>query len=331
MSARMKTQRSIICLVVVALLSACGNGSAVMPLQSATGGSNVTLSSLLPNAQHYGHDVYIYTGQPSSNDVTVYDRNGFTLTLKETFYAGFSMPNGMVTTPNGWWYIANAGDSNVLVYRTTKKGPIAFPSETLADYGENPVNVDVTPSRQLCAVSNSGTASRTGSVSVYAGCTNGPTRVLTYGSDVLQGEGIAIDHQGNCYWSFNDLNTQSGSIVEFTNCSGNGSLLFSGLTNAGGLAFDQRGDLYYVDQAKGVYKCGKKTPNPKSGCSLFAGVDNKVLFHPTNINFDYKDKSLWVSDAAGYIDAIDTKSGQYQLNMQALSGDPYGIAPAPGG
>ena len=51
---------------------------------------------------------------------------------------------GMVTTADGWWYIANSGDSNVLVYRTTRKGPKG-PKATLRDDGEVPVNVAVTP------------------------------------------------------------------------------------------------------------------------------------------------------------------------------------------
>jgi hypothetical protein len=326
------TVRSITFLTTVALLAGCGGSSPVPPPQSAAQTSALLSQTVKRDAQHYGNDIFIYTAQLYGNDVSVYKRSGFSLTLDETIYAGFLAPQGTVTTSNGWWYIANSGYSNVLVYKTTKQGPVAYPSETLTDYGQTPVNVDAGPSRKLVAVSNGGTSSKTGSVSVYVGGSTEPSRILTYGSDVLQGEGVAIDHQGNCYWSFNDSASKSGSIVEFTNCSGNGSVVLSGLTNAGGMVFDQSDNLYYVDQASGIYKCNK-TPKGKPGCSVFVAVDNNILFHPTNINFDHKDKSLWISDAAGYIDAVTTKGtkGKYELQDFPAPNDPYGIAPAPGG
>ena len=50
-------------------------------------------------------------------------RNSYKLKPYETLTSGFSAPMGTMTTPDGWWYIANSGDSNVLVYRTTRTGP----------------------------------------------------------------------------------------------------------------------------------------------------------------------------------------------------------------
>ncbi len=98
---------------------------------------------------------------------------------------------------------------------------------------------------------------------------------------------------------------------------------------AGGLAFDQRGDLYYVDQTNGVYQC-KRT----SQCRLFVGVGNGTnqLGVPTNINFDHRSKYLWVADATGYIVAVSSKSGAV-VKIPAVGGPsdpPFGIAPAPG-
>lgn len=319
---------TVFALAAAALLSGCAGSSPVITPQSAIETSRVLATAAFnPDAQHFGNDYrFIYTAQFYGNDLGVYKRSGSSLTPYETLTQGISAPQGTVTTVNGWWYVANGGDSNVLVYRTKKHGPTSSPVATLEDYGQDPVNVDVTPSRQLVAVSNSGSSSATGSVGIYLHRQTKPSRILTYGSDPLAGMGVAIDHQGNCYWSFNDPKTGSGSVVEFARCNGTGTLIVSGIPNAGGIVLDQSGDLYYVNQTtnrgfySGIYQC-KKT----SHCSFFVGGFGQ----PTNINFDYKQKALWVADASGYIDAVDLKTG-YVTKIQSAYGDPFGVAPEPG-
>ncbi len=155
-----------------------------------------------------------------------------------------------------------------------------------------------------------------------------PSRTLTYGTDPIQGEGIAIDSRGNCYWSFNDPVQLSGSIVVFAGCKGSGTLYKSGILRAGGLAFDRSGNLYYVDQLLGIFKC--QSP---SSCSLFTLVGIGGLILPANINFDSSQpQNLWVADAAGYIDAINLQ-GLIAYILDVLGGvtaPPIGIAPALG-
>ena len=283
-----------------------------------------------PATHFYGND-WVFSSQPSQNRVLVYNRkrNGFTLKSYETL-TGFSAPMGMMTTPDGWWYVANSGDSNILVYRTTRTGP-SGPKVTLKDEGEVPVNVAVTPDRQLVAASNaSSTASGAGSVSVYLNRQHKPSRTLTYGSSPIRGEGIAIDSSGNCYWSFNDPITLIGSIVEFAGCTGSGSLFTTGILKAGGLAFDQSGNLYYVDQLAGIFKC-----NGPSSCSLLTPIGGGIggLILPTNINFDSSTpQNLWVTDGAGFVEALNLE-GIISYVLQTVGGvlyPPVGIAPAPG-
>lgn len=320
--------------VSLALLGGCGGGSAV-PSQSPAGTLETLTQSvtMMPSANHYGEDL-MFSAQPYGDDIGVYKRSGFTLTPLTTISYGVSGPQGSVATVNGFVYVSNGGHSNVLVYRVKKKKIPKVPIETLDDYGQDPVNVAATPNRNLVAVSNGMTVTGgAGSVSVYLSRQSEPYRVLTYGSDQLQGEGAAIDHQGNCFWSFNDPNTQSGSIVEFTGCSGNGTVIVSGIPSTGGIAFDQSDDLYYINQiskgslADGVYACLKL-----SNCGPFV-TGSKYFTQPTNMNFDYKGKALWVADAAGYIDAIDLKGhgGHYGFyQFPSAYGDPYGVAPEPG-
>lgn len=311
--------RRLMHLTIAVAASGCSQGSPVNP----------TAPYFATPATHfYGND-WVYSSQPSGGEVVVYKRkrNG-TLTSYETLTSGFSTPMGMVTTPDGRWYIANSGASNVLVYHTAPTGPKG-PSATLNDDGEVPVNVGATPNQQLVAVSNrSTTGGRAGSVSVYLNQHDKPSRILTYGSHPIQGEGIAIDSNGNCYWSFNDPTTLTGSIVEFVGCNGSGTLFKSGILLAGGLAFDRSDNLYYVDQLLGIFKC--KGP---SSCNIFTPIGIGGLVIPTNINFDNrKTQKLWVADAAGYIDTVNVQ-GLIVYILDVLDGPtdpPIGIAPAPG-
>lgn len=302
------------------LLYGCAGSAAAPPVSSV---------SLLqaPAGQFYGEDLgkFIYTAQFYGEDLGVYKQKGLSLTFVKTLTQGVSSPQGTMATPSGLWYVANGGHANVLVYRTKRHSP-AGPIATLDDYGQFPSNVSVTPDRRIVAVSNFSTASGgAGSVSIYLNRRAEPSRTLTYGRRSIQGEGIAIDRQGNCYWAFKNPATHRGSIVEFVSCSGAGTVVVSSIVEAAGIAFDQRGDLYYIDQTRGIYKCQRT-----SNCALFS----TGFGLPTNLNFDHKQRHLWVADASGYIDAVDPKTGAILYTLQAVGGPsdpPFGIAPAPGG
>lgn len=283
-----------------------------------------------PLAHFYGND-WVSLSQPTNNEIVVYKRNPKTGTLKyyQTLGSGISNPMGMLSTPNGRTYVANGGDSNVPVYRSTRKG-FRGPIATLSDAGQIPTNVAVTPNRNLVAVSNqSTTTGGAGSVSVYLNRQNTPDHYLTYGSDPLQGEGVAIDSTGNCYWSFNDPDKLTGSIVEFYGCGGAGVPYATGILDVGGVAVDDAGNLYFVDQLLGIWKC--TAPN---SCVLFLQAGLGALLFPRNINFDNaQPQNMWVTDAAGYIDAVNLQ-GLLFYTLQTLGGalyPPFGVAPSPGG
>jgi hypothetical protein len=310
-------------LALSAVLSACGGASPTVPVGSGSL-ARAQLASAPPLSKSDGG--LVYTAQLYGQDAEVYRRKGLHLKPIKTLMKGLNEPQGTVTTVNGWWYIANEGDSNVLIYRTLNGRPRG-PQSSLSDYDELPVNVDVTPSRKLAAVSNYLTTDgAAGSVSIYLDRESVPSRMLTYGSDQIEGEGIAISHRGDCYWSFQDATTGSGSIVEFGGCQGTGTPIVSGIGQAGGIALDQADDLYYVDtRAARIYQC-----EHTSSCQpLLTGP--YVLVAPVNINFDLHEKDLWVADAGGYIDAINAKTGviEYQYPTGS-SNPPFGVAPEPG-
>jgi hypothetical protein len=304
----------------LAVVAGCGSGSAV---PSLTAVSPVVLTHIRPAAQHYGND-WMYSTTPGTGDASVYHKKGSNLKYDKSLSVDLSSPEGSVATRSGWWYVANAGAANVLVYRSTAKGPQGPIGTPLDDAAELPFDVAVTPSRNLVAVSNaSGVESGTGSVSVYLDRATEPSRLLTYGSDGNTGAGIAIDPHGNCYWSFNELGTASdfGSIVEFANCSGSGKLVVNSIVTAAGVAFDNRGNLYYIDETVGVYKCRGLT-----NCKLFA----TGFGLPVSLNFDANYRHLWVADATGFLDAVNPGTGSIESETPSVNGDPYGIAPSPG-
>lgn len=335
MSEHLKTMRSTIASVNVliagllsaALLCACGGG----PTASTPQLSSLDVQSALQVQPDKGSNFgrWIYSAHLYGEDLKIYEQNGSSLILFGEFTSGVKFPEGTKVTPNGWWYATNAGNSNVLVYKSKKSGPVG-PFPPLQDNGQIPVNVDALPNRRLVAVSNQGSGSVPGSVSVYLNRQTDPSRTLTYGSGPAVGMGIAIDHQGDCYWSFNGAGSGSGTIVKFTGCNGSGTLVVSGITRVGGIIFDQSGNLYYVDQTSGIYQC-KKTAN----CKNFLGLSTPGLVQPYNMNFDYKSKDIWVADLAGYIVEISGLNNPKKLQVMRYadgspSDPPYGVAPAPG-
>jgi len=332
MQIRIVHQFSLGTLALLTVLSGCNSGSSAGVPSPAKGAAPVSMAGASPDNNGKGHggkcgkgggSSLSYTAQLFGDDVKVYSGSGSGFMLECTLTQGLMEPDGIVATPNGWVYVANEGASNVLVYQT-KHGMPKGPVSSLSDYDQLPVNVDANPSRKLVAVSNnSSTSGATGSVSVYLNRQAVPSRRLTYGSDILEGQGVAISHSGDCYWSFYDSTVGSGAIVEFSGCNGSGAAIVSSITAPGGMAFDRGGNLYYVDSSTGIYKC-KKT----SSCALFA----TGFVDPVNINFDQHYKNLWVADAAGYIDVVSPKSGQieYQYSVGGSSDAPFGIAPEPG-
>jgi hypothetical protein len=324
-------------LALVALLGGCSNGSSSsLPAASGT----MARAELSPALHKKSGGGVVYTTQMYGNDVSVYQRqgqSGLDLNFLQNV-PGLSEPQGAMTTQNGWLYVANEGDNNVLIYRS-KKTKLKGPTSSLTDYNELPVNIALAPNRNLVAVSNKSTTSgATGSVSVYLNRQVTPNRVLTYGAASVEGMGVAVDHQGNCYWSFNAAS--GGSIVEFTGCNEPGTLLVSGLQLAGGLAFDQSGNFYYIDtEAKTIYRCQKTskcTPYVVGGPS---GSQSDIE-EPLNMNFDYHSKNLWVADLDGYICGIPVTAGQERsrgkkgsitctLSVGGSSSPPFGVAPEP--
>jgi hypothetical protein len=312
-------------LLSAALLSACAGGPTASTPQLSSLDIQSELKTQPAGANGFGN--WMYSAQLYGHDVQIYERNGNSITFFNQ-YNGFAGPLGTAATPNGWWYITESGNADVVIYKSKKSGPVG-PFPPLVDYGQVPVNVAALPNRRLVAVSNQSTVGGgSGSVSIYLNRQTDPSRNLTYGSGTISGMGVAITHQGDCYWSFNGASSGSGAIVKFAGCNGSGTLVASGIAKVGGIIFDQSDNLYYIDETYGIYQCQKT-----SNCKQFVTVNGWL---PINMNFDHKSKDIWVADATGYIVEITSPNNPKKRliirtpSEGGASDPPFGVAPAPG-
>lgn len=226
---------SIGSVALLAVVSGCGNGSSTSVPSAANLGTPVSMVGAQPDNNGHGKGgggeckgnfskgggggskggggSVIYTAQAYGHDVKVYSVGSGGLTYNCYVNNGVDEPDGSVATVNGWLYVANGNGNDVLVYRTKHGLPQGPATLTDANF---PTNVDTNPNRELVAVSNLGTSSENGNVYVYLHRQSVKSRTLTYGgSETVYGAGIALSHNGNCYWGFNGTTSNSGEIVEF--------------------------------------------------------------------------------------------------------------------
>lgn len=256
---------------------------------------------------------HVYSCQYYGSDCKVWNAsNG---SLIKTVTSGLSNPQGTVTGgKKSAWYIANTGGSNLPIYNAAG----THLNKTLNDSGQYPV--DVSWAKGKVAVSNIFTTSFTaGSVSIYLGTSKNPSSNLT-DSNAFQGIGIA-QHGGNCYWSYND-NSGIGQIDVFTGCKGSATNLGLTLGFAGGVAFDNAGNMWYADQLAGLYKC-----SGTSSCTLVTTGFGDALM----INFNKGDSRLYVADATGSIKYVNPASPSTINTFATLSSSdpPFGVAAGP--
>jgi hypothetical protein len=236
----------------------------------------------------------VYVCQPGSNQCGVYSQKTKALIRLLTASGnGLADPEGVAVGAGGIWYIANTGASNVPVYG--KFGSVLL--KTLKDAGEYPDDVAV--GNGVAAVSNLlSTTSAAGSVSVYVGRATSPSYILR-DPNAFKGIGLAFDAAGNCYWSYNTA-SGVGQIDAFEGCSKGATPVNLGITMgfAGGVAFDARGNLWYVDQFAGLFECAGTV-----SCKQVAGGFSDPIY----FNFTAHSKALFLADFGN--NSVDRSEG----------------------
>jgi hypothetical protein len=290
---------SISCLAVAAVAIVGCSMRSVAPAPNVPPSS---MESAFVQPDSFGN--WLYACGAQLNGCDVYKVAGTKLTYFETLTTGFSIPEGAVATVNGFWYQTNQQGHDVVIYKSNTTGPTKG-AKTLLDPNERPVDVDADPTLGIVAVSNLQTTSGSpsGNVAIYkSGATTASSFLhYTVPSGNTFGLGIAIDKNGNCFWSVSDVAKFKMYIVEFKSCAGKGTVIVTGGA-AGGVAFDGSNNLYYVDQFNAtVNKCtGTKS------CKVL----NSTVISPQAIQFDSGWKHLWVTDSGNTsIDALNPTTG----------------------
>jgi hypothetical protein len=245
--------------------------------------------------------------------------------LVSTITSGLDNPQGTsIGALTGNWYIASTDNYTIPEYSISESGGPTLLTTYNSATDDYPVWTSVFEKGKkkissTLAISNifNSKTDKDPSVTVLDE-KNGKSKQLTY-LGASEGIGIAYDAAGNCYWSFNP-----GSIAKYTKCKGFGSKVVSGLSFAGGLAFDNGDNLWYADQEKGIYKC-----SGTSSCTLqYSGFGDAFA-----IAFDSSFQNLYVSDASD--DVIDicplsgTTCSTFYDTGSATGEPPFGVAVTP--
>ena len=117
---------SVFLFLPAGLLGGCTGGSPGSSASFLALSNNLSGTAVSPPAARNSRE-WMYAAQLYGNDASVYQRDRLSLTYYETVSMGLASPYGTVATPNGWWYVANGGHSNVVIYRTTANGPFGRP------------------------------------------------------------------------------------------------------------------------------------------------------------------------------------------------------------
>lgn len=290
------------------LFAAACSGNAAMGPASAPSLPSTFASSAAARADgaqsSSGGYVYVCTLEPKCSVFTADGQRVRTVTK------GLELPVAIVSDPQGNVYVGDAGAGQIAIYAPGMTKRIATRT------GVN-VGFDIALHDGTLAVSG-GT-----SVEVFPAGSGTPT-ILT-DSEAMQGNGIAFDSQGNCYWSLT-LNDGLGTVRvdEFAGCAGApnrldipGSPMW--------LAFDGNDNLYYANPAAraGIYRCAKLAQ-----CAI------AYRRSPRAIRFDQGWQHLYAADLHGpTISRIDIATGKIdetiKRGFQGYSA-PIGLAAGPG-
>ena len=268
---------------------------AYVPRESIHAGPQIN-GPYVNTAQYYGSDAVGYGVSPAGLK-RVPRGHGLTLTYLETMHVGIEpIRKAPSPPPPATRTLSVVGRRPFRCTTSPLPGRLA-PRKPSATPAKSRSNVDSTENESLVAVMNiSGPT-----ISIYAGHSLSPTSTLTDAS-ADQGIGIALDHDRNCFGSFNAGGP--GVIVEFPRCHNVApTTIVTGLQFAGGLAFNKAGDLFYIDQFAGtVNRCHRL-----SSCTVLASGFVDPLF----MHFDADWKHMWLADeGASEIYALNPDTGQ---------------------
>jgi hypothetical protein len=268
----------------------------------------------------------IFVSDALDNVVNIYNTKGKQLAQ----LTGFSEPQGLATDAKGNLYVANTGDSNILVYAS----PYTKKPKTLNDPGQYPAGVAVLVSGKTTyvAVTNIiSTSDGAGSVVLYKnGKIGKPISNASLGRIYFCG----FDANGDLYLDGTSSDESAfyfGEIAKLT--SGGKKITLDTLGNSlafpGGVQVNTKGKIAIGDQSGAAiytYNPPKKGTfgNPISTTPI-TGSSDDVTFAFTSTDGD-----VWTADA-GTGDSFEFKypKGGNAVATITVGGQPIGVAVTP--
>jgi hypothetical protein len=264
----------------------------------------------------------IYSSSYGTNTVEYFDKGtGPNNPVAGSLSGTFEAPEDMAVDGSGNLYVANGNAQNVLVYPSGASSP----GTTLSAPDGFPDDVVVAPDGTVYAANLWGMAGNPGTVEVYTKGATSPTSVLRY-QGLTEVVGVALDHSGNVFVSYNQNHETFGAVEEFR--KGNPVSTKIKVGTAGGIGFDPYGHMLLIDRKTStlnVYEAGSTKPKYKlslPGAPIYFKIGpNKKMLYVANF-------------ASGEIDAYDYTPSKLTLvnsitNGMNASSNNLGLAISP--
>ena len=244
----------------------------------------------------------------NSDTVQIYDsRSPYAWQGKVT--NGVQSPTGLAVDAAGDLFVANAAFGTVTKYPAGSTKPSATYSKGITD----PLTVAVGPDGTLYVVSYTAPGQGSTILEYPAGSTD-PSLTVKLKGDA---EGMALDKKSDLYVAYNKANN-TGTIVEFAPHSSKWQDLNMPLKFAGGLAFDEGGNIVASDQIAqtvDVFAMGSDKPSRQV---KIAGSD--LGSDPGQLVFDARRDRLYIANSVGHFVGAYSYPG-----LQLLHTYPKGI------
>ncbi len=293
-----------------AMAAGCSSGGQVVP----PGGSGAAPSGaragwLSPQAT----TGQLFVGDQTNQRVAIFSQQSGAPTGQIT--DAISGPDGLYVDYRGTLYVCNFGAGTVTEY---PKGQVTHSKTLTGTIGPKYV---VAGRDGTVYVSDFGNGSKS-NLYEYANGSTTPTTTIPFATYPA---GVALDTHNKLYVAYNDSTNIDIEVLKFTPGSTKGKNLGIHLKygNAGGLTFDNKGDLLLDDQsmaAVDVFPRGAVTPSKQiTGFSL-----------AYQIALNHKDTHLFVSDPFGpSVAEVAYPSGKPIRSFSSGLAGAFGVATSP--
>lgn len=294
-----------------AVAAGCSSGGNVVPPGgSAAAPSGARAGWFSPQAALSGQ---LYVGDQTNQRVAIFSQKSGAPTGQIT--DAIAGPDGLYIDPSGTLYVCNFGAGTVTEY---PKGQVTHSKTLTGTIGPKYV---VAGRDGTVYVSDFGNGSKS-NLYEYAHGSTTPTTTIPFATYPA---GVALDTHNKLYVAYNDSTNNDVEVLKFTPGSINGRNLGIHLkySNAGGLTFDNKGDLLLDDQsmaAVDIFPPGAKTPSQQiKGFSL-----------AYQIALNHRDTHLFVSDPFGAsVAEVAYPSGKPIRTFSSGLSGAFGVATSP--